>query len=467
MRNFKTLSKLVAVFFIAISFTSCNDDETEPQPFDPVTSIVGLAQATPQLSDLVSALVKYPDLVDLLSEDGTFTVFAPTNDAFAALLDALGQSSIDDIPEDVLKNVLQYHVLTSTVPSSAVTSGTVTMANGEDAEIVANADGVAIANANVIIVDGFATNGVVHVIDSVMVPPSILPIVGTIVAPAYFNKDFSTLIAAVEAADPSVLQLLLSNGPSDAGLTLFAPTNAAFEAAGITDLSAVADVVNAVLAYHVVDGTVMASMLPESGIAAAEVGAIGGNLYVTNAGNAVSINGTTNVIATDITGSNGVVHVIDRTLVPPTNTINEIVASLATASEPEFTLLAAALGRAGLGDFFDQDGPYTVFAPVDAAFVAAGFPDVASINAAPIEAVAGILTHHVVQPNAYVFSTDLTEGASVPMLNNQNVTINLADLTIQDAAGSETPAGLVPSLLNVHATNGVIHVIDAVLLPSN
>jgi len=233
---------------------------------------------------------------------------------------------------------LHQQMMLSTVPSSAVTSGTVTMANGEDAEIVANADGVAIANANVIIVDGFATNGVVHVIDSVMVPPSILPIVGTIVAPAYFNKDFSTLIAAVEAADPSVLQLLLSNGPSDAGLTLFAPTNAAFEAAGITDLSAVADVVNAVLAYHVVDGTVMASMLPESGIAAAEVGAIGGNLYVTNAGNAVSINGTTNVIATDITGSNGVVHVIDRTLVPPTNTINEIVASLATASEPEFTL---------------------------------------------------------------------------------------------------------------------------------
>ena len=469
MKTFKNLSKLFAILFIAITVTSCNpDDDNGSQEIVPNQNIVELAQGIPQLSSLVTALVKYPDLVDLLSNDGTFTVFAPTNDAFSALLEAIGQSSMDDIPEDVLKNVLQYHVLASAVvPSNAVASGTVTMANGEDAEIVADASGVAIANANILLVDGFATNGVVHIVDSVMVPPSILPIVGTIVAPAYFNKDFTTLIAAVQAADPSVLELLLGNGPSDAGLTLFAPTNAAFEAAGITDLSAVADVVDAVLAYHVVDGTVMSAMLPESGIAAAEVGAIGGNLYVTNAGSGVSINGTTNVIATDITGSNGVVHVIDRTLVPPTNTINDIVASLATASTPEFTLLAAALGRAGLGDFFDGDGPYTVFAPVDAAFVAAGFPDVASINAAPIETVAGILTHHVVQPNAYVFSTDLTEGASVPMLNNQNVTINLADLTIQDAAGSTTPAGLVTSLLNVHATNGVIHVIDAVLLPSN
>lgn len=464
MKNLKTLSKLVTILFVAITFSSCSNDDDGPEPFVPTSSIVELAQGSPQLSSLVTALTKYPDLVTLLSGDGTFTVFAPNNDAFAVLLGAIGQTSIDDIPEDVLKNVLQYHVFASAaLPANAVTTGTVTMANGEDADIVADSNGVTIANATVIAVDGLATNGVVHIVDSVMVPPSVLPIVGTIVAPAYFNKNFTTLIAAVLAADPSILELLLSNGPSDNGLTLFAPTNDAFAAAGPVDVNNI----EGLLAYHVVDDTVMASGLPVSGIAAAEVSAIGGNLYITNAGGAVSINGTTTVTATDIIGSNGVVHVIDRTLTPPTNTINEIVASLAGGSPAEFTMLAAALAQAGLGDTFGTAGPFTVFAPTDAAFMAAGFADVAAINATAPEALVPILTHHVVEPNVYIFSTDLTDDLQAPMLNGQNVTIDLDTLTIQDANGSETPAGLVPSLLNVHATNGVVHVIDRVLIPSN
>lgn len=467
MKTLKNLRNLAFLFIGLVLVTSCSDDDG-PAPFVPTSNIVQLAQGTPELSDLVSALVKYPDLVDLLSNDGTFTVFAPTNTAFDGLLAAIGQNSIDDIPEDVLKNVLQYHVFTAAaVEASAVTTGPITMANGESANLVSNASGIFIDGAQVILGNVLGTNGIVHVIDSVIVPPSILPIVGTIVAPAFFNKDFTTLIAAVQAADPSILELLLSNGPSDSGLTLFAPTNDAFTAAGITDLSAVADVVDAVLAYHVIDGTIMKNMLPTSDGSAVEVEAIGGNLYLTNTVNGVFLNGTTEVVATDISGSNGVVHVIDRTLIPPTNTINEIVASLAGGNPAEFTLLAAALGRAGLADFFSGDGPYTVFAPTDAAFTAAGFPDAATINAAPVDAVAGILTHHVAQPNVYVFSTDLTNGASIPMLNGQNVTIDLGSLTVQDAAGSNPPAGLVTSLLNVHATNGVVHVIDKVLLPSS
>lgn len=460
-RNLKNLSML---FVALIMMTSCSNDDDNSIAFEPTNSLVELAQATPQLSSLVSALVKYPDLVDLLSNDGNFTVFAPNNDAFADLLSAIGQTSIDDIPEDVLKSVLQHHVYASAaLQASQVTSGTITMAGGESVEVTAGADGVFLDDAQVIIVDGIATNGVVHIIDSVIVPPSMLPIVGTIVAPAYFNKNFTTLIAAVLAADPSILELLLSNGPSDGGLTLFAPTNDAFAAAGITDVNGA----DAILAYHVIDGTVMASMLPDSGIAAAEVPTLGGNIYITNAGGPVSINGTTMVTATDITGSNGVVHVIDRTLVPPTNTINEIVASLAGGSPAEFTMLAAALGRAGLGDTFGTDGPFTVFAPVDAAFMAAGFADVDAINAADPMVLASILTHHVVEPSVYIFSTDLTDGLQAPMLNGQNVTIDLDTLTIQDAAGSMPAAGLVTSLLNVHATNGVVHVIDKVLLPSN
>ncbi|MGC1206254.1 MAG: fasciclin domain-containing protein [Flavobacteriaceae bacterium] len=458
MKTLKRLRSLTFLFLGLILVTSCSDDDS-PAPFVPTNSILELAQATDQLSSLEAALTKYPDLVSLLGGTGNFTVFAPNNDAFDALLVAIGQESIDDIPEDVLKNVLQYHVFTAAaVPSSAVTTGPITMANDEVADLVSDANGVSIEGAQVILADVTGTNGIVHVINNVIVPPSILPIVGTIVAPAYFNKDFSILIDAVLAADTDILSALLGNGTGN-GLTLFAPTNAAFAAAGITDVNSQ----DAVLLYHVVDGTVMAADLPDSGIAAAEVLTLGGNIYVTNAGSGVFINGKTEVTATNIMGSNGVVHVIDRTLIPPTQDIVEIVSEFAGGNPAEFSLLAAALTKAGLIDTLKGDGPFTVFAPTDAAFLTAGV-DQAFIDAADAADLVPILTHHVVEPSVYVFSSDVADGA-VPMLNGSNVTIS--GLTILDGAGNTPAANLVPSLLDVHATNGVIHVIDKVLLPSS
>lgn len=460
MKNLKKLQKITTLLLVMIVAFSCSDDDDDVMIEN--RNIVQIAQATPELSTLVSALTKYPNLVNTLSAPGTFTVFAPDNDAFAALLPIIGQTSIDDIPENVLENVLQYHVhAAAAVQSGSITSGLLTMVNGENATISIN-NGVFIDNSQVTTADVLASNGVVHIIDNVIVPPSMLPIVGTIVAPAYFNKEFTTLIAAVQAADPSILELLLSNGPSDSGLTLFAPTNDAFTAAGITDLSAVAAVVDAVLAYHVIDGTVLAANLPTTTIAASEIPTLGGNFYLTNAGGSVNINGTTQVVATDILGSNGVVHVINRTLIPPTQDIVEIVSEFAGGNPAEFSLLAAALTKAGLIDALKGDGPFTVFAPTDAAFLAAGV-DQAFIDAATPAELQPILLHHVVEPSLHVFSSDVADGA-VPMLNGTDVTIS--GLTILDGGGNTPAANLVPSLLDVHATNGVIHVIDKVLLPN-
>lgn len=460
MKNLKKLQKITTLLLVMIVAFSCSDDDDDVMIEN--RNIVQIAQATPELSTLVSALTKYPNLVNTLSAPGTFTVFAPDNDAFAALLPIIGQTSIDDIPENVLENVLQYHVhAAAAVQSGSITSGLLTMVNGENATISIN-NGVFIDNSQVTTADVLASNGVVHIIDNVIVPPSMLPIVGTIVAPAYFNKEFTTLIAAVQAADPSILQLLLSNGPSDSGLTLFAPTNDAFTAAGITDLSAVAAIVDAVLAYHVIDGTVLAANLPTTTIAASEIPTLGGNFYLTNAGGSVNINGTTQVVATDILGSNGVVHVINRTLIPPTQDIVEIVSEFAGGNPAEFSLLAAALTKAGLIDALKGDGPFTVFAPTDAAFLAAGV-DQAFIDAATPAELQPILLHHVVEPSLHVFSSDVADGA-VPMLNGTDVTIS--GLTILDGGGNTPAANLVPSLLDVHATNGVIHVIDKVLLPN-
>ncbi|RED47609.1 fasciclin domain-containing protein [Seonamhaeicola aphaedonensis] len=459
MKTLTATKRLLVLILAPIFVLSCSNDDDAP--FVPTNSLVEIVQATPQLSSLETALLKYPDLINTLSGNGNFTVFAPDNDAFDALLAAIGQSSIDDIPENVLRNVLEYHVYASaTLTSNLVGPGDLQMVNGETATITSDNTGVFIAGAKIIGIDALGTNGVAHIISNVMVPPSIAPIVGTIVAPAYFNKDFTTLIAAVENANTDVLSVLLGNGPSGNGLTLFAPTNAAFEAAGITDVNGA----DAVLTYHVVDGTVNKDDLPTTSGSAIAIPTLGGNFYLTNAGNGVMINGSTMVTSTDISGSNGVVHVIDRVLLPPTQTINEIVAEFAGGNPGEFTLLATALQRAGLGDTFGTAGPFTVFAPTDAAFLAAGL-DADVINSTDPAAVAGILTHHVVKASAYVFSGDLVTG-DVEMLNDQNVGIDVSALTVQDAAMSSPAASLVPSLLNVLATNGVVHVIDKVLLPA-
>ncbi len=449
---------LIALAIVTLTISSCNDDDNSVQP---TQNIVVLAQGNSNLTSLVAALVKFPDLVTTLSGTGNFTVFAPTNEAFAGLLTAIGQSSLDDIPEDVLRDVLEYHVVAgAAVRSTQLTAGPVETVGGEDITVSLTGGIKLNGSVRVVTADVEATNGIVHVIDAVLVPPSISPIVGTIVAPAFFNKDFTTLIAAVKAASPTILQTLLNSDEK----TLFAPTNAAFTAAGITSLPNQATL-DAVLTYHVIDAKVMAADIANSSSSAET---LNGNIYLSKGTAGVFINGTTQVTSTDISGSNGVVHVINRTLLPPSQTIAQIAVAASTASSPQFTQLVAALTKVpALLNAAGAPGNLTVFAPTDAAFQALYTAlNVVDLNA--LEALIGneklteVLEHHIV--GARVFSTDLTSG-SVPMLN-QSVTVNLSNLTITDANGSTPPAGLVSASLNIHATNGVIHAIDKVLIPT-
>jgi len=457
----KVLAIVLAFSFV---FSSCDDDDNDVVPTE---SIVALAQGNPELSTLVAALIKYPDLVSTLSGSGTFTVFAPTNAAFANLLTAIGQTSLDDIPEPVLRSVLQYHVISSAaVLSTQLTNGDVTTVGGEAINVNVTSGVKLNTTVNVITADVRATNGVVHVIDAVLVPPTITPIVGTIVAPAYFNKNFSTLVSAVVQA--GLLPTLLSTTNQ---LTLFAPTNAAFTAAGITALPPNTTDGNAlltsILAYHVIAGTseITAANIATGPSSATTFG--GSKLYLSKGTAGVFINGTTQVTSTDIQASNGIVHVINRTLVPPTQTIAEIVVANTTASSPQFTQLLAALARTdgqGADDLLAavsaSTGELTVFAPTDAAFQALYTSlGVANVNEIPLATLIAVLKKHVVGVRR--FSTDLVSG-TVPTLNG-NVTVNTANLTV--VGGSGTPAALMPTLLNIQGKNGVIHVIDKVLLP--
>jgi transforming growth factor-beta-induced protein len=331
--------------------------------------------------------------------------------------------------------------------------------------MVNTSDGVTInGSASVITADVRGSNGVVHVIDEVLVPPSIMPIVGTIVAPAYFNKNFTTLIAAVKAASPSILSTLLSSGNK----TLFAPTNDAFTAAGITTLPNQATL-DAVLKYHVINSEVISSEIPQG---ASNAETLNGEIFISRTSDGVFVNGNSKVISADLDATNGVVHVIDRTLMPPSETIAQIATRLSSATPGQFTQLVAALVRTqgqGANDLLAAAGSassnLTVFAPTDAAFqelyTALG---VSGVDEIPLNTLIAVLKHHIV--SGRVFSTDLATGSTMTL--NGAVTVNLtADAaTVSGSSGSSNVADLQMSLLNIHATNGVIHVIDKVLLPN-
>jgi transforming growth factor-beta-induced protein len=231
---------------------------------------------------------------------------------------------------------------------------------------------------------------------------------------------------------------------------------------------------DAVLAYHVIGSEVLASQLPSN--TAPENNAIttlGGVFYLSNRGSdGVFINGRTRVTYTDIMADNGVVHVIDRTLLPPSQTIAQIATALSTASSgAEFTQLVAALGRvpALLTAASAAGSNLTVFAPTDAAFnelyTALG---VSGINDIDINTLTAVLQHHIISSpttaTGRVFSSDLITG-SVPTLNG-NINISATAGTVTSGNGTMAAISTNAALVNVLGTNGVIHTINKVLLPS-
>ena len=440
-------------------------------------------------SILLAALQETPDLLTAAgAEDADITVFAPTDAAFADLLATLTTATGDtydelsDIPNFVLERVLNYHIVAGTKTSGELGSEEETL-GGENITIAANGEVTINGSATVATADVPASNGVVHVIDAVLVPELILNSLGTVLEPAVFDAEerFTTLVTAVETAG---LAGALTN--AEAMLTVFAPTNAAFETyiaeSEFADAAALlaSDLLDEVLLYHVLGMEVPSSAI-EAGASSAttlydddenegeEEDTDGEEIYISNNGeDGIFINGYSQVIIPDLEEANGVVHVIDAVLVPPMESIAEIVVAAATAdTDAQFTLLLAALQNADDtgGDLVEllssEDGTYTVFAPTDAAFVAAGFADVAAIEAADAADLRAILLYHVV-PDA-VFSTDLVSGA-VATADGGEITINVADpVTISDADANSEDAEVID--VDILATNGVIHVIDQVLLP--
>jgi len=251
----------------------------------------------------------------------------------------------------------------------------------------------------------------------------------------------------------------LANDLNDPKLeyTLFAPTDEAFTAAGLGTQQAINGVPKEQLAdillYHVYGSKVLAAQVPTTYTELTMLNM--DKAYVIRKGMDVYINGTP-VVAADIPSKSGVIHAIDRVLMPPAGTIVDIA-----VSNPDLSYLVAAVQRAGLVSALSGAGPITVFAPTNQAFIAAGFPTIASIQAASPAALTPILTYHVT--SGRIFSSDLVNGQMLTMLSGGTTTILLGSAGAQIDGTGSVPSNIIRT--DLVATNGVVHVIDRVLLP--
>jgi uncharacterized surface protein with fasciclin (FAS1) repeats len=390
----------------------------------------------------------------------------------------------------------------------------VTTLLGTDITVTINANGVFIDNAQVIVADLVAENGVVHVIDAVLLPPAadcagivsgtaLIDSCGTC-QQAYlyafqtntptFVDNANILVPGVDY-DPATEILVLANDAqnplwvSDPALcstntvydivsnssdhttlktaidacgldgylsasgpfTLFAPTDAAFNllpagtvAALLNDIPQLTDI----LKHHVVADSVMSTMLSNNQVVTTLLGT---DITVTINANGVFIDNAQVIIA-DLVADNGVVHVIDAVLLPPapSNSIHDIVSNSA-----DHTTLKAAINACALDGTLSGPGPFTLFAPTDAAFDLLPAGTVAALLN-DIPQLTDILLHHVVGDSVM----------SGMLSNNQVVTTLNGSVTVTTSMGMVYIDNAMVTVADIIADNGVVHVIDAVLLPS-
>lgn len=406
----------------------------------PPVDIPATAQTTGIHDSLVAAVIQ-AGLLTTLQGEGPFTVFAPTDQAFADA--GIDLAALDTTEGNaVLSDILQYHVVPSEVPSADVTDCLSADAVNTQPLSFTVADGVMVNDANVVLADVVTSNGLIHVIDKVLTPtdtPRDIP------RTAQCTGAHDSLVAALVQAE--LVTTLQGDGP----FTVFAPTDQAFTDAGI-DLAALNTpegkaTLSDILLHHVVAGEVPASAVTD-GMLATMVNGDKAKLSVT--GDVVSISGAT-VTGADVATSNGIIHVIDKVLLPPGD-----VTAIAQGTGIHDSLVAAVI-QAELLTTLQGDGPFTVFAPTDQAFADAGI-DLAALNTPEGKAtLSDILLYHVV--SAEVASGDLSEcqvanaanGQPLSFTVGQTVMVNDATVTIAD----------------VPASNGIVHVIDKVLTPSD
>lgn len=420
--------KLCAVILPLLLIQGCNDDDNVPVSTDPqpITAIFDAAQSSDDFTTLVAALEAIG--LDETLDDATnsYTVFAPTDAAFALL----GEDKINALLADTdkLSSILTYHVLSGSVDAQTAISlagTTVATVNGQNIALSLNGDTLLVNTSTVTMTDIETDNGIIHVIDAVLMPKEVSETAPTknIVETAQQAGNFSTLLTALDVAG---LTAALSDNSKE--YTVFAPTDAAFEAVGskmINTLLANPDVLGNILKQHVLTGSIDSVTAMSLNGQSAET-LLGNTLPISiNADTNILMFGGANVVITDIKTTNGIVHVIDSVIVADVALPESFGTIADVASENgSFTTLLAALSATGLDALVsDPTSTFTVFAPTDAAATIAN-----------------------------------SENNKVEMANGDMAALSYVDssLFINDAAVITA---------NVTADNGVIHVLNKVIMP--
>merc|ERR1711865_961941 len=419
---------------------------------DSAKNIVQLAQATPDLSTLVTALMG-GGLTGTLSGTGPFTVFAPTNEAFAKIETKALTALLANKAE--LDKVLEYHVLAANLGMKELMSAKIVKTlEGENVDVSDAGGVIKVDNAKVLTADVGASNGIVHIIDTVLMPPSMppLPLKKDIVQVAKGDADLSTLVAALAAG--KLVATLEGKGP----FTVFAPTNEAFAKipkATLTKLLGNTKLLDQLLEYHVLSGDFSMRDLMSAKLVntlekeAVAVRSVGGKIMVNNA----------DVVTADVGATNGVVHIVDKVLVPPNFPLSpypEDIVEL-VESQPDLSTLVAALVAGKLTATLSGLGPFTVFAPTNEAFAKIPAADLQRLLA-NTEELDAVLEYHVLAGKFDM--RDLMAVRSAKTLEGDTVTVTGSSYSVNVNDAIVLKADLA-------ATNGIVHVIDTVLgLPS-
>ncbi|UTF59382.1 fasciclin domain-containing protein [Gilvimarinus sp. DA14] len=460
-----TVKCLAAVALVAgLAGCGSDDDNDNPLPPEPeVNTIVDVAVDNGNFTTLVTALEATGLDETLDDEDGTFTVFAPTDDAFALL----GEETINGLlaDTDTLSDILLYHVVVDAEidASAAVASAgsTVEMANGKSVGLSLEGESLMVNLALVTTTDIEADNGVIHVIDAVLMPPADRgePTMN-IVETAVEAGSFTTLVAALQAAG---LDTVLADESQT--YTVFAPTDDAFAMVGEENINALlndAQALEAVLLQHVVSGAELSSIDAYAANGTQVGTASGANVLVDIVDRMLTVGGA-KVVTSDIYTTNGVIHVIDTVIVgdielpaPPQSIVDVAMEA------GSFSTLIAALQATGLDTTLaDLDGEFTVFAPTDDAFAALGQDTIDGLLA-DTDTLTDILLYHV------IVDGEVLADAAISVANSDMPKIEMGNGDMAALSLSGDSLYVNTSMVaqpNVMADNGVIHAIDQVMMP--
>jgi len=325
MKNLLNNYKLLFLLFVGTMTISCNDNDDAPALNPELGTIAEIAIDSPDLSNLVAALgAADGDLVTTL-RGGEFTVLAPTNAAFETFLSENNFESLGDVPTDLLANILLNHVIAGSVSSTDLatlgagySSTNATNADGDNLSLYFNtSDGVVFNGiSRVSTADVSASNGVVHVVDAVIGLP-------TVVTFAEADPTFETLVTALTRDDHEEdVITLLSSSDEPAPFTLFAPTNAAFaDLLSFLGLSSLDEIELTLLEYvlgmHVITESNYRSGDLTEGMTAVTVGDETITISLIPDPNITDPNGfVSNIIVVDVQAMNGVVHAVDKVILP-------------------------------------------------------------------------------------------------------------------------------------------------------